>query len=130
EGNGNGERGTERSTHPLPRRASATKYSTRVTRPQLEGRYDGAAFHPPKASFRSSRRCRGVGYDRGCRPARCVGNSVERRAGHAARSRQQARRMALLGWRRVEYTLLHTRSDQRDELQLAAGRLAVERWRL
>ena len=52
---------------------------------------------------------------------------------HARRSmsrpgaRQRARRMALLGRRRVEHALLAARPDQRRELRLAAGGVAVER---
>ena len=46
-----------------------------------------------------------------------------------ARARQQAGRMALLGRRRVEHALLAARPDQRRQLRLAAGRVAVERRR-
>ena len=38
--------------------------------------------------------------------------------------------MALLGRRRLEHALLAARSDQRVELQLAEGRVAVERRRV
>ena len=56
---------------------------------------------------------------------------LELAAGRAGRgrARQRARRMALLGRRRVEHALLAARSDQRHQLQPAPGRVAVERRR-
>ena len=55
---------------------------------------------------------------------------VARRAGAVARARQRARRVALLGRRRVEHALFAARPDQRGQLRLAEGRLAVERRRV
>jgi len=73
---------------PLPRVVAVPKYSTRVTRPQLEGRHDGAAFVPHTSPFRWRRD--GVCL-RGCRVARRTGQPVERAPGRAAHSWQQAR---------------------------------------